>query len=62
MVGLPAGGPRPGRLLVLAADAAAMRHEDDDVSFERIAPGFALHTDFPGAEELARRSPTSCPA
>lgn len=47
---------------MLAADAAAMRHEDDDVSFERIAPGFALHTDFPGAEELARRLPDILPS
>ncbi|MFD8740189.1 SpoIIE family protein phosphatase [Streptomyces sp. NPDC059618] len=58
----PLVGPGPERLLVLAADAAAMRHEDDDVSFERIAPGFALHTDFPGAEELARRLPEILPS
>ncbi|MGW1066656.1 SpoIIE family protein phosphatase [Streptomyces aureus] len=58
----PLVGPGPERLLVLAADAAAMRHEDDDVSFERIAPGFALHTDFPGAEELARRLPDILPS
>ncbi|MFD5814312.1 SpoIIE family protein phosphatase [Streptomyces sp. NPDC127038] len=58
----PLVGPGPERLLVLAADAAAMRHEDDDVSFERIAPGFALHTDFPGAEDLARRLPEILPS
>ncbi|MEV8033633.1 SpoIIE family protein phosphatase [Streptomyces sp. NPDC086182] len=58
----PLVGPGKERLLVLAADAAAMRHEDDDVSFERIAPGFALHTDFPGAEELARRLPEILPS
>ncbi|MFB7244521.1 PAS sensor protein [Streptomyces populi] len=58
----PLVGPGPERLLVLAADAGAMRHEDDDVSFERIAPGFALHTDFPGAEELARRLPEILPS
>jgi serine phosphatase RsbU (regulator of sigma subunit) len=58
----PLVGPGTERLLVLAADAATMRHEDDDVSFERIAPGFALHTDFPGAEELARRLPEILPS
>ncbi|WP_328552578.1 SpoIIE family protein phosphatase [Streptomyces sp. NBC_00358] len=58
----PLVGPGSERLLVLAADAVAMRHEDDDVSFERIAPGFALHTDFPGAEELARRLPEILPS
>ncbi|WP_406839595.1 SpoIIE family protein phosphatase [Streptomyces sp. AHU1] len=58
----PLVGPGPERLLVLAADAGATRHEDDDVSFERIAPGFALHTDFPGADELARRLPEILPS
>ena len=29
---------------------------------ERIAPGFALHTDFPGAEDLARRLPEILPS
>jgi serine phosphatase RsbU (regulator of sigma subunit)/anti-sigma regulatory factor (Ser/Thr protein kinase) len=58
----PLVGPGRERLLVLAADAAAMRHEDDDASFERIAPGFALHTDFPGSEELARRLPEILPS
>ncbi|MET8131500.1 SpoIIE family protein phosphatase [Streptomyces sp. NPDC005251] len=57
----PLVGPGKERLLVLAADAAAMRHEDD-VSLERIAPGFALHTDFPGSEELARRLPEILPS
>ncbi|WP_369250226.1 SpoIIE family protein phosphatase [Streptomyces sp. R41] len=58
----PLVGPGRERLLVLAADAGAMRHEDDDVAVERIAPGFALHTDFPGAEELARRLPEILPS
>lgn len=58
----PLVGPGRERLLVLAADAAAMRHEDDDAAVERIAPGFALHTDFPGAEELARRLPEILPS
>ena len=61
----PLVGPGQERLLVLAADAGALHHEDDDVerlAVERIAPGFALHTDFPGAEELARRLPEILPS
>ncbi|UUU26035.1 SpoIIE family protein phosphatase [Streptomyces sp. DSM 40750] len=56
--------PGPERLLVLAADAEALRQRDDEavVAVERIAPGFALHTDFPGAEELARRLPEILPS
>jgi serine phosphatase RsbU (regulator of sigma subunit) len=60
----PLVGPGPERLLVLAADAAGLRHEDTGagLTMERIAPGFALHTDFPGAEELARRLPEILPS
>ncbi|MFJ9584272.1 ATP-binding SpoIIE family protein phosphatase [Streptomyces acidicola] len=60
----PLVGPGRERLLVLAADADGTRleGEDGDVSVERIAPGFALHTDFPGAEELARRLPEILPS
>ncbi|WP_189389375.1 SpoIIE family protein phosphatase [Streptomyces sp. SDr-06] len=60
----PLIGPGPERLLVLAADAAQLHHEadDDGGSIERIAPGFALHTDFPGADELARRLPDILPS
>jgi serine phosphatase RsbU (regulator of sigma subunit) len=58
----PLVGPGPGRLLVLAADAEALRGHHDGVAVERIAPGFALHTDFPGAEELARRLPEILPS
>ncbi|MFD7401774.1 SpoIIE family protein phosphatase [Streptomyces sp. NPDC059866] len=60
----PLIGPGLERLLVLAADAAALRpHEpDEDAAVERIAPAFALHTDFPGAEELARRLPEILPS
>ncbi|MEU0033039.1 SpoIIE family protein phosphatase [Streptomyces sp. NPDC006333] len=58
----PLVGPGRERLLVLAADAGAMRHADDRVAVERIAPAFALHTDFPGAEELARRLPEILPS
>ncbi|WP_399028854.1 SpoIIE family protein phosphatase [Streptomyces sp. 15-116A] len=57
----PLVGPGPERLLVLAADAHAL-HGEDTGEFERIAPGFALHTDFPGAEDLARRLPEILPS
>ncbi|SBT89922.1 Serine phosphatase RsbU, regulator of sigma subunit [Streptomyces sp. DI166] len=64
----PLVGPGSERLLVLAADAHGLQHQDDDdaadsgTGFERIAPGFALHTDFPGAEELAARLPEILPS
>jgi serine phosphatase RsbU (regulator of sigma subunit)/anti-sigma regulatory factor (Ser/Thr protein kinase) len=59
----PLVGPGPERLLVLAADAAGLHPEDDtDCGVRRIAPGFALHTDFPGADELARRLPEILPS
>ncbi|MER6089955.1 ATP-binding SpoIIE family protein phosphatase [Streptomyces bluensis] len=60
----PLVGPGRERLLVLAADADGTRleGEDGEVPVERIAPGFALHTDFPGAEELARRLPEILPS
>ncbi|MET7699032.1 SpoIIE family protein phosphatase [Streptomyces sp. NPDC005485] len=61
----PLVGPGQERLLVLAADAEALRHEgdaSDHLAVERIAPGFALHTDFPGAPELARRLPEILPS
>ncbi|WP_448332594.1 SpoIIE family protein phosphatase [Streptomyces sp. DSM 41534] len=56
----PLVGPGPERLLVLSADAkgvggAALGRD------ERIAPGFALHTEFPGAERLAGRLPDILP-
>ncbi|WP_128379907.1 SpoIIE family protein phosphatase [Streptomyces cavernae] len=59
----PLVGPGRERLLVLAADAARLRTEgdEDSIAVERIAPAFALHTDFPGAEELARRLPEILP-
>lgn len=60
----PLVGPGTERLLVLAADAAAL-HQDgpsDPLAVERIAPAFALHTDFPGAVELARRLPEILPS
>ncbi|MGK3942146.1 SpoIIE family protein phosphatase [Streptomyces caeruleatus] len=62
----PLVGPGPERLLVLAADAAGLQREadpdDGGAAVERIAPAFALHTDFPGAEELARRLPEILPS
>ncbi|WP_405728501.1 SpoIIE family protein phosphatase [Streptomyces sp. NBC_00028] len=60
----PLIGPGDERLLVLAADADALKSDDPDdlVAVERIAPAFALHTDFPGAEELARRLPEILPS
>ncbi|MFE6281841.1 SpoIIE family protein phosphatase [Streptomyces sp. NPDC057877] len=65
----PLVGPGPERLLVLAADAAPLhlRDPDDaldaaDAVVERITPAFALHTDFPGAEGLARRLPEILPS
>ncbi|MGW0947318.1 SpoIIE family protein phosphatase [Streptomyces sp. NPDC002623] len=60
----PLVGPGAEQLLVLAADAAALHQDapDDPLAVERIAPAFALHTDFPGAEELARRLPEILPS
>ncbi|MGX4688905.1 ATP-binding SpoIIE family protein phosphatase [Streptomyces sp. JNUCC 63] len=61
----PLVGPGRERLLVLAADADGLRrdpgHEGGGAS-ERIAPAFALHTDFAGADELARRLPEILPS
>lgn len=62
----PLVGPGRERLLVLAADAGLL-HQDLDldegtVAVERVAPAFALHTDFPGADELARRLPEILPS
>ncbi|MFJ2768843.1 SpoIIE family protein phosphatase [Streptomyces sp. NPDC087300] len=76
----PLVGPGPERLLVLAADAAALadahRTDSGDEQEEEaqegaaapfrhwgsIAPGFALHTDFPGADQLADRLPEILPS
>ncbi|MFJ5219911.1 SpoIIE family protein phosphatase [Streptomyces sp. NPDC088354] len=63
----PLVGPGSEALLVLAADAAQLHvgpGQDADATgeFERIAPGFALHTEFPGAEGLARRLPEILPS
>ncbi|MEU5996690.1 SpoIIE family protein phosphatase [Streptomyces sp. NPDC047197] len=60
----PLVGPGPERLLVLAADADRLADEEghEPGQVERIAPGFALHTDFPGADELARGLPEILPS
>ncbi|WP_405943656.1 SpoIIE family protein phosphatase [Streptomyces sp. NBC_00932] len=57
----PLVGPGPERLLVLAADAAQLTDGDEDGTPGTIAPGFALHTDFPGYRELAGRLPEILP-
>jgi serine phosphatase RsbU (regulator of sigma subunit) len=67
----PLVGPGPERLLVLAADAARPAGAEGaprdggagrGERVERIAPGFALHTDFPEADELADRLPEILPS
>ncbi|MFJ4466055.1 SpoIIE family protein phosphatase [Streptomyces sp. NPDC089424] len=66
----PLVGPGTERLLVLAADADTLRRQGGsgdgedggDAAAERIAPAFALHTDFPGADELARGLPEILPS
>ncbi|MFK4104637.1 SpoIIE family protein phosphatase [Streptomyces sp. NPDC019531] len=62
----PLVGPGQERLLVLAADADGLHQDldpdDSAMAVERIAPAFALHTDFPGADELARRLPEILPS
>ncbi|MET7547997.1 SpoIIE family protein phosphatase [Streptomyces sp. NPDC005479] len=59
----PLVGPGPERLLVLAADAGQLRDAEANGSRdgETIAPGFALHTDFPGYQGLAGRLPEILP-
>ncbi|MFJ7150638.1 SpoIIE family protein phosphatase [Streptomyces sp. NPDC100445] len=60
----PLIGPGTSRLLVLAADATRLRDERgyDDETAERIAPGFARHTELPAFEELERRLPEILPS
>lgn len=57
----PLVGPGSERLLVLAADADGP-HTDGAGACERIAPGFARHTDLPGSADLARRLPEILPS
>ncbi|MET9296137.1 SpoIIE family protein phosphatase [Streptomyces sp. NPDC003077] len=56
----PLVGPGAERLLVLAADTDQLHGEGEEN--ERYAPGFALHTDFPGADRLARQLPHILPS
>jgi serine phosphatase RsbU (regulator of sigma subunit)/anti-sigma regulatory factor (Ser/Thr protein kinase) len=60
----PLVGPGRERLLVLAADSGGLLPDGPGggPEPERIAPGFALHTDFPGADDLARRLPEILPS
>ncbi|QNP69274.1 SpoIIE family protein phosphatase [Streptomyces roseirectus] len=60
----PLLGPGTERLLVLAADAAVLYDEtpDDAVCVERVSPGFARHTEFTGADNLARGLPEILPS
>ncbi|MER7561893.1 SpoIIE family protein phosphatase [Streptomyces sp. NPDC097941] len=62
----PLVGPGRERLLVLAAGAGGLRRDPDPdeqgAAVERIAPAFALHTDLPGADELAHRLPEILPS
>ncbi|UQA92247.1 SpoIIE family protein phosphatase [Streptomyces halobius] len=60
----PLVGPGEERLLVLAADAAQVpaESEDDGGERRRFAPAFALHTELPGSDELARRLPHILPS
>ncbi|WP_093798411.1 SpoIIE family protein phosphatase [Streptomyces sp. Wb2n-11] len=55
----PLAVPGPERLLVLAADASPLGGDGDP--HERVVPGFALHTEFPGADRLADRLPDILP-
>ncbi|MEU9985119.1 SpoIIE family protein phosphatase [Streptomyces sp. NPDC050856] len=55
----PLVGPGSERLLVLAADAARVGGARD--AYERLVPGFALHTEFPDAAGLAERLPDILP-
>ncbi len=63
------GGPTPGRPRTGAAPRARRRRgrpapgpPGTDGAFERIAPGFALHTDFPAPTNSPAGFPRSCPA
>jgi serine phosphatase RsbU (regulator of sigma subunit) len=59
----PLVGPGPERLLVLAADAAQVQPDSTGQDgLERIAPGFALHTEFAGSDQLAKRLPEILPS
>lgn len=60
----PLVGPGSERLLVLAADAGRLAGggKGDGRDTGTVAPAFALHTDFPGYQELAGRLPEILPS
>ncbi len=59
----PLAGPGTERLLVLAADAARVGRDAEPADgLERLAPGFALHTEFEASERLAKRLPEILPS
>ncbi|CAG6396203.1 SpoIIE family protein phosphatase [Streptomyces cocklensis] len=58
----PLVGPGSERLLVLAADAGRLQPGGPHAAAERIAPGFALHTEFAGADGLAKQLPEILPS
>ncbi|MFF2898237.1 SpoIIE family protein phosphatase [Streptomyces sp. NPDC057966] len=60
----PLVGPGSERLLVLAADAGRLGGggKGEGRGTETVAPAFALHTDFPGYQELAGRLPEILPS
>ena len=58
----PLVGPGPERLLLLIADVAQIHALPARQGIrERISPGFALHTEFPGADLLSVRLPDILP-
>ncbi|MER7044752.1 SpoIIE family protein phosphatase [Streptomyces jumonjinensis] len=60
----PMAGPGDERLIVLATDAARFAEDGEGGEGERgrrIAPGFAPHTEVPGADALARALPELLP-
>ncbi|OEJ93616.1 PAS domain-containing protein [Streptomyces thermolilacinus] len=57
----PLDGPGRERLLVLAADASPYGGGADEGVRRVVAPGFAPHTGFEDADELARRLPEILP-
>ncbi|MFD5315708.1 SpoIIE family protein phosphatase [Streptomyces sp. NPDC127098] len=57
----PLNGPGAARVLVLAADGAAAQ-PGEPTREDRVSPGFAPHTRFEEADELAKRLPEIMPS
>ncbi|MDT0320206.1 ATP-binding SpoIIE family protein phosphatase [Streptomyces millisiae] len=57
----PLNGPGAARVLVLAADGAAAQ-PGEPTPEDRVSPGFAPHTRFEEADELAKRLPEIMPS